>query len=362
MRGIVLAGLCLAMIAAMLAIPMAANKAAIPERAAAGTFPAIRSYGCLRTEKPPAIDGALDDDAWKAAPWSDDFVDIEGESKPRPTHRTRMKMLWDANNLYIAAELDEPHVWGTLTERDCVIFQDNDFEVFIDPDGDGHAYGELELNVLNTQWDLLLTKPYRCGGMAIDGWDIRGLKTAVKVHGTPNDPHDIDIGWTVEIAWPWKNLAEMGRNHSPPKDGTRHRLDFSRVEWDIEIIDGRYRKVPKRPEHNWVWSPTGLIDMHRPERWGYVQYSDKTAGPITIEPEASQPVRDALFEAFEAQKARLDSGRPLARTLDELGLAKSRFPIALDATGDLFELRCMAPKSAGGGKWTLRHDGQLLKR
>ena len=49
---------------------------------------------------------------------------------------------------YVAAEMEEPHVWGTLTQHDAVIFQDNDFEVFIDPDGDNHEYYEFEINAL----------------------------------------------------------------------------------------------------------------------------------------------------------------------------------------------------------------------
>lgn len=35
---------------------------------------------------------------------------------------------------------------------DCV--QDNDFEVFLDPDGDNHNYYEIEINAHNTVWDL----------------------------------------------------------------------------------------------------------------------------------------------------------------------------------------------------------------
>ena len=65
-------------------------------------------------------------------------------------------MLWDDDYLYIAAELEEPHVWATLTQHDAVIFHDNDFEVFLNPEGDSHLYAELELNALNTTWDLLL--------------------------------------------------------------------------------------------------------------------------------------------------------------------------------------------------------------
>jgi hypothetical protein len=42
-----------------------------------------------------------------------------------------------------------------------IIFLDNDFEVFIDPDGDNWMYYELEVNALAQIWDLLLIRPYR---------------------------------------------------------------------------------------------------------------------------------------------------------------------------------------------------------
>src|SRR5262249_20753867 len=108
-----------------------------------------RGYVCYKAPGIIRIDGKLDDEAWKAAPWTDLFVDIEGDRQPKPPVRTRVKMLWDNDNLYIAAELEEPHVWATLKEHDSVIFQDNDFEVFLDPDGDNHLYAELEVNALN---------------------------------------------------------------------------------------------------------------------------------------------------------------------------------------------------------------------
>ena len=95
-----------------------------------------RGYLCVRAASPVTVDGRLDDAAWKQAPWTADFVDIEGAVKPVPRYRTRAKMLWDDKYFYIAAELQEPHVWATITQRDAVIFQDPDFEVFIDPDGD----------------------------------------------------------------------------------------------------------------------------------------------------------------------------------------------------------------------------------
>ena len=79
--------------------------------------------------------------------------------------------------------MEEPDIWGTLAERDSVIFHDNDFEIFIDPDGDTHEYYELEVNALGTPWDLMLIRPYRYGGPAINGWDIAGLRVGVDVRG-----------------------------------------------------------------------------------------------------------------------------------------------------------------------------------
>jgi len=232
-------------------------------------------YLCHFTGSALTIDGRLDKPAWKAASWSRDFQDIEGDSKPKPRFRTRIKMLWDENYFYVGAELEEPHVWATLTQHDSVIFQDNDFEVFIDPDGDTLNYYEFEINALNTGWDLLLDKPYKAGGKPSNAWEIPGLKTAVHINGTLNNPADKDVGWTVEIAFPWKVLAQYSHQKAPPAEGDDWRVNFSRVEWLTEIVDGKYRKLPGKKEDNWVWSPQGLIDMHVPEKWGFVQFTRK---------------------------------------------------------------------------------------
>ena len=233
---------------------------------------APKGYVCGFASTPLTIDGRLDEALWRAAPWTDEFVDIEGDRKPKPRFRTRAKMLWDHDHFYIAAESDEPHVWGTLTEHDAVIFQDNDFEVFIDPDGDNHEYYEFEINALNTTWDLFLPRPYKDGGKADNGWEIPGLKSAIHVKGTLNDPTDQDTGWSVEIAIPWKVLGKQAHRPAPPNHGDQWRVNFSRVEWKHEIVAGKYRKVPDTREDNWVWSPQGIIDMHEPARWGFVEF------------------------------------------------------------------------------------------
>ena len=231
-----------------------------------------KEYACYRTNAKITIDGKLNESAWHNALATDVFVDIEGDQKPLPRFVTHAKMLWDDQYFYIAAELEEPHVWGTLTKRDSVIFHDNDFEVFIDPNGDRNEYYEFEINTLNTGWDLFLPKPYRDGGKAQDSWDIIGLKTALHINGTLNNPKDRDRGWTVEMAFPWKALAEYAHKPTPPNDGDEWRVNFSRVEWQHEIVAGKYKKIANTKEDNWVWSPQGVVDMHRPEMWGVVRF------------------------------------------------------------------------------------------
>ena len=246
-----------------------------------------KSYICYRTSGKIDVDGKITEKSWQNAQWTDYFEDIEGSLKPEPRFKTRAKMLWDDRYFYVAAELEEPDVWANLVKRDTIIFYDNDFEVFIDPDGDTHRYYELEVNAFSTEWDLFLDRPYRDQGKAIFFWDIRGLKTAVSVNGTINKPGDKDEGWTVEIAFPWEVLRECAPEGRPPKAGEQWRVNFSRVEWKTEVKDGKYQKVinpetgKRYPEDNWVWSPQGIINMHYPEMWGFVQFSDKSAGEGT---------------------------------------------------------------------------------
>lgn len=231
-----------------------------------------RRYACRKAAAPAQLDGRLDKAPWTSLAWTDPFLDILGEGAAVPRFETRAKMAWTDTHLLVAAWLEEPHVWGTLTQRDSVIFHDNDFEVFLDPDGDALNYLEIEVNALNTVWDLFLPRPYREGGPALDDFDLKGLETAVHVKGCLNDPSDIDQGWGVEIALPFERMRSWAGMPCPPSPGDVWRINFSRVQWQHDIVDGRYVKRPGLPEDNWVWSPQGVVDMHQPEQWGELEF------------------------------------------------------------------------------------------
>jgi hypothetical protein len=329
---------------------------------------APRHAVCSRAASKPVVDGKLDDEAWREVAWSEPFVDIEGDRRPRPRLRTRMKMLWDSDYFYIAAEMEEPDVWGTLTERDSVIFHDNDFEVFIDPDGDTHEYYELEVNALGTPWDLMLVRPYRDGGPPIDAWDIAGLRVGVDVRGTLNHSGDRDEGWSVELAIPWKILSEAAPGRKPPAAGDRWRINFSRVEWQIDTRTGRYEKSfdPATGSpfagSNWVWSPQGAIDMHMPERWGFVQFAGLPAAPMArVNDDANERVKWALRRLYYRQRDVRDTTGRYARDLDALNaraiqVEGMEFRPLLQATDSLYEITAAG---VDGALVHIRQDGRV---
>jgi hypothetical protein len=330
---------------------------------------APRTYVSYRTASPLTIDGKLTEPAWSAAAWTQPFIDIEGETKPRPRFQTRAKMLWDDDYFYVAAEMEEPDLWGTLRERDSVIFRNNDFEVFIDPDGDSHAYYELEVNALGTPWDLMLIKPYRDGGPAINGWDIAGLRVGVDVRGTLNQPGDRDEGWSIELALPWRILKEAATEHRGPRTGEQWRVNLSRVEWHVGAVDGRYVKTLEPgtsqplPENNWVWSPQGAIDMHMPERWGYVQFSAATVGSRTdaFVADPNERVKWALRRLYYRQRrVRADSGTyastPAALNAENIRVDGLDVHPTVHATPGGYEITV---RGFGGAQAHVNQDGRV---
>ncbi len=325
-----------------------------------------RSYLCRHTDKPLVIDGKLDDPAWKAAAWTDYFQDIQGDARPKPRFHTRAKMLWDDNYLYIAAEIEEPHVWATLTNHDSVIFHDPDFEVFMDPKGETQPYYEFEMNALNTTWDLLLNKPYMDGGKPHNQWEISGAKTSVNIRGTLNNPAGTDKGWTVELAFPWKVLAEHARHAGPPGEGEQWRINFSRVEWQITHTNGAYQKIPKTPEDNWVWSPQGVVDMHRPEMWGVVQFTrQEPKRKFSVTPIPGKPARDLALEMYYAQRDFRATHKHWTTNLAELNLNSEKLPPdvetpALEMTVDGYVCSVAFKEGKQQHVWRVRLDRLLM--
>ncbi|MFC1526374.1 carbohydrate-binding family 9-like protein [Candidatus Latescibacterota bacterium] len=341
-------------------------------------------YICYRAAQPLTIDGKLDEPSWERAPWTELFVDIEGDLKPRPRFRTRAKMLWDDDYFYVAADMEEPHLWATVTQRDVPVLANHDFEVFIDPDGDAHEYYELEMNALNTVWDLFLVKPYRdmapvaplsgsgTVSPAVTAWDIAGLKTAVHLRGTINENADVDDGWSVELAYPWEILRQCAHRPTPPEQGDQWRVNFSRVEHHLEEVGSTYVSKKGTPVDNWVWSPHKILNMHYPELFGWVQFSTRIAGEgedrFVLHPE--EEARRALYRIYYRQKAYYKEYGRFSTSLDELvienpDLTHHSWPPRIQVTDSMFEASLEEREDLGGDgqreRWHIRQDSKLWR-
>ena len=274
----------------------------------------------LAADAPPlTIDGDLEKPEWAEVEWSVPFGDIRGvadapkEAQPTEKQRTRMKMRWDDEYLYVAAHLESDHtVRATFTKRNEPIFtEDSDFEVFVDPAGTTHAYKELEVNALNTVWNLMLNRPYGDDGsehsarIAKPGeqkyWEAEGVKSAVKVlKGKLNDKGGAE--WTVEIALRHEDtLHGQPAFAARPAVGGLWRINFSRVE--------------KKGDINWVWSPqvvwdanrtkhAGIVGMHLPDAWGWVQFAPAEGAPPLRD--VTWPARLAALNLYYAQHLYMD--------------------------------------------------------
>ena len=313
-----------------------------------------RTYVCYRADGKLKMDGKLNESSWQKAEATAPFVDISGEGFPAPKYETTAKMLWDDDYLYIGAVLEEEDIKARLTRRDTIIYYDNDFEVFIDPDSDGHNYFEIETNARGVIFDLMLDKPYRSGGNFMVQWDCPGMQMAVHCEGTLNKPKDKDKYWSVEMAIPHQALTMNFNN--PLKAGNTWRINFSRVQW----------LKPNGPEENWVWSATGKIDMHMPDRWGYLYFSDSRVGTDKTEfvYPYNQPMYKLLWAMFYAQQEYYGKEHNYLRTKDSFFLTEKELKdlpagaeITVEATRNTYRIAISNP--AEGVRYVINNEGRF---
>lgn len=271
----------------------------------APTFPwpddRIARYTAYRALEPLPVDGRLTAESWRLAPRSPRFVDLISGA---PTiHDTRAAVLWDDDYLYVGYWVEEPFVAARLTERDALIWTENDVELFV---AGADAYYELEINALGTLYEAFFiwedgyersgysrapefartAEGYRpWNGVGFDRhprgprlgffrWDLPGVRSAVHIDGTLNDNTDRDRGWTVELALPWAGMGSIAAGDGralPPEDGDVWRMDFSRFN--------AYREAaPAQDSGGWAMSAHGVWDSHVPELFPYVTFSTKPVG------------------------------------------------------------------------------------
>ena len=228
----------------------------------------IREYTAKRVSGTIEIDGQLDEPEWQNAQFTETFVPYNEDYTPR--FPTKVQMLWDDNNLYIAVTMTDEDVWATYTQHDAYLWEEEVAEVFIDPDGDGLNYMELQANPLGTTLDLLMSKAYSEGGSSDFDWTLDGFSVGIGVDGTLNDQSDTDTKWICEIALSFNGMSSTAPSMNfPPESGDIWRLNVYRYDYD-RTDDWRNELTG--------WNKTDSRGFHAPDKFGRVVFSDAQVG------------------------------------------------------------------------------------
>jgi hypothetical protein len=216
---------------------------------------ALPEYHAPKAAKAPTIDGQLDDEAWKAAP----EVTLQASFDGRPVSRkTTLRMLWDDEFLYVAFWAQDTDAWGTKRNKDDDIYNEDACEVFVDADGDGATYNELQVSPHNVNFDASFVARRSDLATAMK-WES-GMQTAVFVKGTLDDDSDTDEFWSAEMKIPLKNLNAVPR--LPPQKGDRWRFNAYRLE-----------HLKRRTQiEGQAFSPLFVGDFHHLPRFGWLVF------------------------------------------------------------------------------------------
>jgi len=229
----------------------------------------------------PALTADATDPAWKAAaqlapftlslPWR--------PQAPRVPPETEVRLLWDADALYVRFLCKDDHIDTPIHGHDAPIYQGDAVEIFLDPVGDSRQWIELEFNATNDVLDQL----FLCTGeprtdsslrltdevlsrdvWAILSWDMHGLKSAAGRWSVGGK----EIGWIVDVSIPAPELLKRtGLRHFRPMT---LRGDFLRYKW----LPG----LPKRELISSNWSPVGFGCPHQsPAAYGEIVLEEAPA-------------------------------------------------------------------------------------
>jgi hypothetical protein len=219
--------------------------------AQAQTAGARPRYEVHRAAAPITIDGKIDPKEWVGASPAMDFI-FPWDSQTGAKQRTRARMLWDDEYLYVAYDAEDTDITAQVQQRDEFVYRDDTVELFLNvKPSQTMAYYCIEMNVRGVVMDYVCIDAQNY----MRRFDMEGLKIGIQIDGTLNMRGDKDRGFMVELAIPWKNFADMT---APPKIGTVFTGELNR--WDG--VD------PDRRLSVWVDSKLNWPHPHAPENFG----------------------------------------------------------------------------------------------
>lgn len=231
----------------------------------AATHTKGRNHRVYRTTSSPVIDGKLDDVMWRSARPTSPFVQPHGQVLS-PKWTTQGRLLWDDENLYVGLSGRDDDVTNTNTTRDSTLWEQDVFEVYLDPGSDGKNYIELQVSPTGTIFDALFVTHRKPRWQDAAKFQLEGLEAKVFIHGTVNDSTgEPDKKWSAEVKIPWRSLPGM---EGPPKAGDEMAANLYRIDM----------KTAARPGFMGAWSPAGG-DFHNTTGFGKLTFLASSTPP-----------------------------------------------------------------------------------
>ena len=165
---------------------------------------------------------------------------------------THFRALWNMTGVFLRFDVEDPQPWHTMTKRDQHLWEEEVVEIFIDVQGDGRNYAEIEVNPANVVCDLRMIsgEPKKKGELE---WDFPGLRTR-----TIRKPE----GWTALLFLPWSGFRALSpaaaKMKLPHEGGPQWRFNVFRIERPGGA------SAPAANAVFAAWSPTGSPSFHVP--------------------------------------------------------------------------------------------------
>ena len=177
-------------------------------------------YAVTKLASPSAILLSASADAWRDA----QAIDWGPER-----YRTTFQACWDATALHVRFDAVDTAPWFTMRTRDAHLWEEEVVEIFLDAEGAGVNYAELEINPANVVCDLRVERP--APAVSSDTrWDWAGLESAVVPLA---DAHGTREGWTAIARLPWeglRSLSSAAAHKAPPTTGDVWRFNVFRIK------------------------------------------------------------------------------------------------------------------------------------
>lgn len=221
-------------------------------------------YKVSRAKGPITADGKMDEPDWKDAEVRS-FNYFFRRDKPADKQKSKFRMLWDDENLYLFYEFEDTSLTARETQYDRAPYLDDCAEFFCLPVPDSlYMHFGFEVNITKVKYDyIVLWQFYNKRSIFIPDYNPE-YQVGVTYDGTINNDKDTDRGWSMEFVIPLRVFRGFNtRNLSGKK------WAFQAVRQDRNLVNDRFRSTS-------TLFPTydKMLDVHPPDRFGLMEFTD----------------------------------------------------------------------------------------